>query len=458
MTQFATYVGADSAVVGSNNISAKTNPSGSVPGDLLILAVQSSNQSVSTPSGWTAVPSSQQGTGTGGAAGATRLALFYRWADKDTCTTGSTVVVLDTGDHTLGICVAFRGVSRESPFNADSGSTEANNDTTFADSGVTSTVDNCLIAVFIANSIDGQSTERLSSPANSNLGSVTNRTSAQIQVANGTGGGINLITGTLATAGSTGSTTATYANNSNYAFITLALGPALGPWLQAIGTLGGGTGGISGLHWPTHQTDDIGVLFVESYGDEPVPSTPSGWTKMTNTPQATGAGAGSTQITVYWRRATSSSEADVTIADVGTHQNAVILTFRGAGSSGDIIDAPTGSVKSSASTSVSITGTTTTYHHALVVYAATRATSTTSAQYSAWSNGTLVGGVEAYDQGGSVVGGGYGIFMGVLPTAGATGTTTATNASSTVEAYQVFGIIGLGSTLARHPGSSFAIW
>ena len=58
------------------------------PGDLLILSVATSNQAVTTPSGWTQVTTSPVGQGTAAAAGATRITAYYRsWSSSDSSKT-----------------------------------------------------------------------------------------------------------------------------------------------------------------------------------------------------------------------------------------------------------------------------------------------------------------------------------------------------------------------------------
>lgn len=73
--------------------------------DLLLLFVENASQSITTPSGWTLLANYAGGTG-GGADGA-RASVFWKRATGSGDTGAS---VNDSGDHTSGIILAFRGV------------------------------------------------------------------------------------------------------------------------------------------------------------------------------------------------------------------------------------------------------------------------------------------------------------------------------------------------------------
>jgi hypothetical protein len=55
-------------------------PAGIQAGDLLLLFVETANQAMATPTGWTQVTNSPQSTGTAAAAGGVRLTVFYKIA------------------------------------------------------------------------------------------------------------------------------------------------------------------------------------------------------------------------------------------------------------------------------------------------------------------------------------------------------------------------------------------
>ncbi|MDO8291700.1 MAG: hypothetical protein Q7T29_02340 [Gallionella sp.] len=200
---------------------------------------------------------------------------------------------------------------------------------------------------------------------------------------------------------------------------------------QARGAAISGTGAVTPA-WPAHAINDIALLFVESTGGQPVTlSTPAGFAAVANSPQATGAGTAGTQITVFWARATSAAMTSPTVADPGDHVYARILTYRGAITAGNPWDVTGGGVKAVASTSVTVTGVTTTVANTRIVQAVARDDDSTAAAFSAETNVNLTGIAERNDAGTtSGNGGGFAVWDGGLAAAGATGNTTATVTSS----------------------------
>jgi hypothetical protein len=219
----------------------------------------------------------------------------------------------------------------------------------------------------------------------------------------------------------------------------------IGITFGAAGTAVSGTGSVSPA-WPAHGIDDIALLFIESAGGQAATlSTPAGFVAVTNSPQATGATTAGTRITVFWARATSASMSAPTVADPGDHVYAQILTYRGVINTGDPWDVTGGGVKASASTTVTVTGVTTTVPKTLIVQAVARDNDSSSSAFSAQTNANLTGITERTDAGtSSNNGGGFAVWDGVKATAGATGNTTATVTSS----------INAFLTVALRPGTT----
>ena len=206
------------------------------------------------------------------------------------------------------------------------------------------------------------------------------------------------------------------------------------PTYQAAGTFRGGTGSVTPT-WPnSHAVGDIALLFVESVGGEAVTlSTPAGFTQVPNSPQfsGTGTGAGSTRLTVFWARATSNNMPDPVVADPGNHVAAQIIIYRGVIDTGNPWDVTAGGSKATASTSLSVTGVTTTVPDTLIVQAASKDTDSSAAGFSAQANGNLTNIVERVDTGTNRgVGGGFAVWDGGKAALGATGTTTVTVTNS----------------------------
>ena len=208
------------------------------------------------------------------------------------------------------------------------------------------------------------------------------------------------------------------------------------PVFQATGAAVNGQLSVSPV-WPTHAVGDVALLFVESAGGEAATlSTTAGFAAVANSPQATGATTNGTRITVFWARATTTTMASPTVADPGNHVYAQIITYRGVINTGNPWDVTGGGVKATASTTVTVTGVTTTVPDTLIVQVVSRHDDRTGAEFSAQTNASLTGIAERADGGTtSGNGGGFAVWDGVKATAGATGNTTAKISKSVTNAF-----------------------
>ena len=212
-------VGSTTLAAGTGAVSVNPNAilSGSVQqNDFMVLFVESENQDIATPSGWTQIGTAQ-GTGTARAATAARLEVFYKFAG----TSESSFNVADSGDHTSAFISVFRDVDLTSPINVVAGDTGASS-TSVTIPSVTTTVANCVVIAAVASSADTGSAQA-SAWTNANLTGFAefidgNTTSAD-------GGGIAAAYGVKATAGATGTSTATLAAASLQARLCFALTP-----------------------------------------------------------------------------------------------------------------------------------------------------------------------------------------------------------------------------------------
>lgn len=208
------------------------------------------------------------------------------------------------------------------------------------------------------------------------------------------------------------------------------------PAYQAIGTVVTGTGDIT-VAWPTHAADDIALLLVQTSNEAAVLGTPAGFVEIPDSPQGTGtaATAGSTRLTVFWCRATSSSMTSPVVTDPGNHAFGVILTVRGCITTGDPWDVTAGDT-GTASATITIPGDTTTVAECLIVaMVAHPGDVSSSALFSNWANASLVSITERLDFGFTDgTGGGFGAATGEKSTAGTVDATTATIISSVVQA------------------------
>ncbi len=98
------WVSAGPFVSGTGPISVAF-PAGYAVNELAVLLVESANESVATPSGWTLHANGMIGQGTAGADGSVRLTAFYKLC----ASVEPSVSLADSGDHTLAIIHLFRG-------------------------------------------------------------------------------------------------------------------------------------------------------------------------------------------------------------------------------------------------------------------------------------------------------------------------------------------------------------
>ncbi len=199
-------------------------PASMAAGDLMILVIHSVNQSITGPTGWTALTfPSHSGTaerGTAAAAGGVMVRCFARWWQSG----DAAPTVADTGDMTAAIILGFRGVDPTTPFDGVTPvGMNAAAATTHTLTGVTTASANALVVHATALDNDAASTSVLGAPTNANLSSLTEQHDQTVTA--GQGGGINVITGFLASAGASGNTTTATGTSTAIASICFCLRP-----------------------------------------------------------------------------------------------------------------------------------------------------------------------------------------------------------------------------------------
>src|SRR5678816_4086191 len=102
------------------------------------------------------------------------------------------------------------------------------------------------------------------------------------------------------------------------------------PTYQAAGAFSeSATADISPV-WPTHLTNDIGLLLVVSESGQTRLTVPAGFVELPSSPQKVTLGAlEELMLQVYWCRATSGAMGAPTVKFVSGHVRACIVTFRG---------------------------------------------------------------------------------------------------------------------------------
>lgn len=203
------------------------------------------------------------------------------------------------------------------------------------------------------------------------------------------------------------------------------------------GPVAAGAGAITPSPGAGRIANDIDLLFVETANQAVSLSTPAGFSLLTSVGVGTAAGADGTRLTVFWRR-WNGVAGSPTVADSGDHQIAVIVSYRGAITTGNPWDVFGTNFQTPATTAGSVSGVTTTVVNTRIVIASAGSLPdaiTTGIQFSAWTNANLTGIAERVDvtrnpgNGGSI-----GIADGVRAVAGATGATTFTTATSATKA------------------------
>lgn len=216
-TSIPTYSALGTADVGT--VSASPAWPAHIPGDIALLFAESEAEnaiSLSVAAGFSAVANSPQSTGT--TTTGTRLTAFWCRATSDSM---ATPTVTGASDHVSAFIVTFRNCTRNgTPYELTAGGVKTPTSTSLSASGVTTTIDNSLIVFAVTHAVDSTAAY-FSSWSNANLGSLTEIRDSG--TSSGHGGGCAVVTGTLATAGSSGTMSATLVGTSLDAYITIAL-------------------------------------------------------------------------------------------------------------------------------------------------------------------------------------------------------------------------------------------
>jgi hypothetical protein len=219
-----------------------TPPAGHQVGDLIIIAIETANETVVATAfnthGYTLVSPGvggpHPGQGTAAAANATRLTIYWRRAANTTMPAVSTG---DSGDHQSAAIIIIQNANTtiDPPWETAANLAQTTNSTTLDFNSLTTTNANTLI--FHAAGLDTDvAGDQVSAPTNGNLTNLTEWTDAGTNAQDG--GCIAIITGDFAGSGSTGNTTATLATTEIYSTWTAAIlgtpDPTAKPWARAV--------------------------------------------------------------------------------------------------------------------------------------------------------------------------------------------------------------------------------
>jgi hypothetical protein len=189
--------------------------------DIALLICESDAEgtiSLSSAQGFAAVTNSPQSTGSGTTG--TRLTVF--WARATSSSMAAPTVTGHT-DHIIGQIITFRGcVGSGNPWDVTAGDVASTASTTANVPGATTTVDFDLVVAITTNGTD-TTTAQGSAEANTDLGSVAERSDQN--TTDGHGGGFTVTSGTKAAAGAYTTTSVTLATSSTQARMSIALKP-----------------------------------------------------------------------------------------------------------------------------------------------------------------------------------------------------------------------------------------
>lgn len=223
------------------------------------------------------------------------------------------------------------------------------------------------------------------------------------------------------------------------------------PYVE-IAFVGAGTGvsatsGTVAVPWPSHQTDDVAILVVETTGGQAgALATANGFQAIPDvSPIQIGSGTSGTRLTLYWHRATSGAMSDPVIQGPGNHIYGRIVTYRNVRKTGNpwnVLDAYNGKVAASTSlTATPIFGNVNTQRYIKALIIATWDDDTSAAHFSNWANSRFELTNEDIDEGTTDGnGGGVAIWGGIKQALGTFGTTTATVTNS-INAVSMVGLV-----------------
>jgi hypothetical protein len=192
----------------STGVPTATLPGTAAANDILLLILQSANDTnVTAPAGYTQL-GPQNAIGLASTAGTTKLSIFW----KRHSGSESAPTIPDTGDHTFGVMLAVRGCPTGfDPFQLLSNSFKFTTSTAGTTKASNTVIDNCLIMGIWGHGVDSASAQS-SSPVCADLTSLTEQFDGG--TADGTGGGIVVITGIKSQEGSFAAITHTWANTT----------------------------------------------------------------------------------------------------------------------------------------------------------------------------------------------------------------------------------------------------
>jgi hypothetical protein len=195
-------------------------PSGTVDGDLLVcIAASAGSATEPTMTGdWTKIRTVKNGT----ALTDSMLTVWYHTGSATSVSRAISSTVNHVSARIIGIAAGT--FNPDNPINVESGGNVQGSTTSVSISGLTTTVDDCLILSIAGASLpDANSTAQFDSWTNASLASITEETDNNTNAGNG--GGHGSASGVKTTAGAVSATTATKASEALMANLMVAIEP-----------------------------------------------------------------------------------------------------------------------------------------------------------------------------------------------------------------------------------------
>lgn len=253
-------------------------PVGTAAGDILLLAVETRDETPSTPAGWSPVADSPQTT-TGTGDDETTLTLF--WTRSGGFVSDPVVSIGGSGHHLLAAIVAIRGAaSYGNPWDVTSAGFEDTADGSFSIPGDTTTGPNRLVIVIASAGAAEEEIGVVGSWANADLGDVSVFSSPLVNHSSPAWShNLWFVTGTKQSAGAYGATTASTITNMRKAYITVAILPQV---TAAVGTA---------VAMPAVVAAVAAVPAVTAIGQQSATATPAVVAALAAQPAVTAKGA-----------------------------------------------------------------------------------------------------------------------------------------------------------------------
>ena len=221
------------------------------------------------------------------------------------------------------------------------------------------------------------------------------------------------------------------------------VGQIVPPAVISVGTSSISTGATT-TYIPAHNIDDIILTIIETeqYDNNYLPT---GYTSIPGSPLPTINMFTGTKLQAYWKRATTTEAGVTTIAvpDLGNHTMQRTFIIRGCRTSGNPFEQVATSTEEAFVSTVTFPSVTTTTKECLIVNVGVHGLDTFNSTFYGTPVNSNLSSLQIHAQAtdSTGAGGGYCVISGVKQSIGSTGTTTATLASTAIQAMMTIAFV-----------------